>query len=219
MSLMAMGDAAVLTKRNKYFDVLDFIKAWNFNKSLADDIQKFFAYQIAKDDLGGQQEEEIFQQIPRLLQIDVTRNLYSAVVKDVEIFDGLDKKFLDQLILTFKSVYFDPGVTIMQKDAPVLQLYIVHAGIVEMHKPAEVSEADAAAPAAGRLRMLLAQPVLGFGHVTGSTRTVCAVCAPLLTLQLAAGGKKENDAKPVIFDKTEKPPGLGLANDESNMVC
>jgi hypothetical protein len=75
MSLMAMGDAAVLTKRNKYFDVLDFIKAWNFNKSLADDIQKFFAYQIAKDDLGGQQEEEIFQQIPRLLQIDVTRQM------------------------------------------------------------------------------------------------------------------------------------------------
>ncbi len=180
MSLMAMGDAAVLTKRNKYFDVLDFIKAWNFNKSLADDIQKFFAYQIAKDDLGGQQEEEIFQQMPRLLQIDVTRTLYSAVVKDVEIFDGLDKKFLDQLILTFKSVYFDPGVTIMQKDAPVLQLYIVHAGIVEMHKPAEQSEADAAAA--------------------------------------AAGGKKEAETKPVIFDKTEKPPGLGLANDESNMV-
>ena len=34
----------------------------------------------------------------------------------------------------------------------------------------------------------------------------------------AAGGKKEAETKPIIFDKTEKPPGLGLANDESNMV-
>ena len=159
--------------------MLDFIKAWNFNKSLADDIQKFFAYQIAKDDLGGQQEEEIFQQMPRLLQIDVTRSLYSAVVKDVEIFDGLDKRFLDQLILTFKSVYFDPGVTIMVKEAPVLQLYIIYAGIVEMHKPAEQSEADAAA---------------------------------------AAGGKKEAETKPMIFDKTEKPPGLGQTDGESDVV-
>ena len=48
--------------------VQDFIDAWNFSPALADEVRKFFIYQISKDSLGAHEEAAIFVQMPRLLQ-------------------------------------------------------------------------------------------------------------------------------------------------------
>lgn len=46
----------------------DFIEAWNLAPALADDVRKFFIYQISKDGLGALEEATIFAEMPRLLQ-------------------------------------------------------------------------------------------------------------------------------------------------------
>jgi ankyrin repeat protein len=139
MALMAMGDSDVITKRNRYFDVQDFISAWNFSPELADDILKFFIYAISKDDLGGAEAESIFAQMPRLLQIDITRSSYASVVRSLELLSGLDEKFVDQLILSFKTVHFAPGITIINKGVVVNDLYLISGGIVEVSTEAQES--------------------------------------------------------------------------------
>ena len=78
-------------------------------------------------------DENVLGGFPGLLRLQVLRRLYLPCLERASLLQGASKRFLDLAVANSNVEFYLPGMDVIEPGSTVGQLYILVAGVVELH--------------------------------------------------------------------------------------
>ena len=77
-------------------------------------------------------EATIFEDVPKILQQDITNELYLGLVSSLPLFKGCDPAFLYSITRAVKPLTLMSGWYVFRKDDEANEMFFIREGVVEV---------------------------------------------------------------------------------------
>ncbi|KXS16854.1 camp-binding domain-like protein [Gonapodya prolifera JEL478] len=82
----------------------------------------------------GNDDADMFRELPRVLQVDVYTHFYLKLVQNLPLFKDLDLSFQQSIVLALRPLTVLPGWCIFREDDEAGEMYFIKDGAVEVLK-------------------------------------------------------------------------------------